>query len=148
MSTKHEPSNESRRIVEDAAGLGLPHPQIGRLLRIGDDTLRKHYREELDRGMATANLAVARSLFEAATVEKNVTAMIFWAKTRLRWAPPPHEEVVRLSAAPPAPTWAQLRPSLVTLAEGSEDPEVLAQLLLKLRRLDKLEAQEGNHDEA
>ncbi|HEY2773205.1 MAG TPA: hypothetical protein VGK20_04030 [Candidatus Binatia bacterium] len=138
----HEPTDETRRVVEEASGLGLPQAQVGLLIGVSEKTLRLHYREELDRGMAVANAAVARSLFRAATADGNVTAMIFWCKTRLRWAPPPREELVRLSTEPPAPTWAQIAPSLAALA-GSSDPQALADVMLKLRRLDRLEHEGG-----
>jgi hypothetical protein len=142
----HEPTQETRRIVEEAAGFGLPQAQVGLLVGVSEKTLRLHYRAELDHGMASANAAVARSLFQAATVEKNVTAMIFWCKTRLRWAPPPREELVRLSTEEPAPTWAQIAPSLAALA-GCNDPAALAEVMLKLRRLDRIE-RDGRDEEA
>ena len=47
-------------------------------------TLHRHYRKELDHGRHQVNIKVVQSLYKAA-VEGNVTAQIFWAKTRLGW---------------------------------------------------------------
>ena len=48
----HEPTAESRKLVESTSGLGLPHEQIAILVGIDDKTLRKYYRAELDAGKA------------------------------------------------------------------------------------------------
>ncbi|TFG86690.1 MAG: hypothetical protein E4H17_03980 [Gemmatimonadales bacterium] len=50
---------------------------------ITEMTLRKHFRVELDRGAPMANTRVVGSLFKNATTNENVTAQIFWLKTRL-----------------------------------------------------------------
>jgi len=67
------------------AGFGVPHEQIAVFMRIDAKTLRKHYRDELDRGMVEANVKVAQTLFQLATVDRNVPAAIFWLKARAGW---------------------------------------------------------------
>jgi hypothetical protein len=57
---------------------------------IDPKTLRKYYREELDLGEAKANAQVAGFLFNAAK-NGNVTAQIFWLKTRAKWREAPLE---------------------------------------------------------
>jgi hypothetical protein len=47
-------------------------------------TLRKHFRHELDLGMAEANGEIVDSLFANAK-KGNVAAQIYLAKTRLHW---------------------------------------------------------------
>jgi hypothetical protein len=64
------------------AGLGLRQEDIALIVEIAPRTLRKHFREELDRGMAEANAKVLQALFGMATSGKNTTATIFWSKTR------------------------------------------------------------------
>jgi hypothetical protein len=59
-------------------------------MRVDPKTLRKHYREELDLGESKANAQVAGFLFNAAK-NGNVTAQIFWLKTRARWRETPTE---------------------------------------------------------
>lgn len=84
---RHEPTDEKRKLVKALAAYGIPHPQIGKLVGCNDDTLEKHYREELDIGLAEANAKVAQSLFKKATGDgpQSVTAAIFWLKVRARW---------------------------------------------------------------
>ena len=67
------------------AGFGVPHEQIATFLEIDAKSLRQHYRWELDRGMIEANVKVAQTLFQMATVDKIVAAAIFWMKARAGW---------------------------------------------------------------
>lgn len=103
-----EPTDEQRRQVEAFAGYGLPqeemcglivNPTTGRPITL--KTLLKHFRAELDTGMARANARVAESLFRQATgapaqydaegrqvrAEQPpvVAASIFWLKARAGW---------------------------------------------------------------
>ena len=57
---------------------------MSRVVGINPKTLRKYYREELDLGETKANAQVAGFLFNAAK-NGNLTAQIFWLKTRARW---------------------------------------------------------------
>lgn len=81
---RHIPTAENRKLAETVSGLGLPHEQIGALIGIDDKTLRKHYRHELDQGIAKANSNVVKSLYSKAS-GGDVTACIWWTKTRLGW---------------------------------------------------------------
>ena len=45
-------------------------PWLRRVVGIDDDTLRKHFREEIDTGAARANARVAAFLFEQATGQR------------------------------------------------------------------------------
>jgi hypothetical protein len=67
------------------AGFGIPQLEVAGFLGIDMKTLRKHFREELDRGVVEANAKVAQSLFQMATQGKNVAAAIFWLKIRAGW---------------------------------------------------------------
>ena len=84
------PTDEQRRMVEAMTGYGIPQDDIARVVGIDDETLRKHFREELDTGIAKANTRVAEFLFEQATGQRgegggSVAAAIFWMKSRARW---------------------------------------------------------------
>ena len=68
----------------------FPSRHIARVTGVDPKTLRKHYREELDLGEAKANAQVAGFLFSAAK-NGNVTAQIFWLKTRAKWRETPVE---------------------------------------------------------
>jgi hypothetical protein len=55
-----------RERVRYLAGLGMPQDDIARLIGCSPKTLRKRFRDELDRGVAEANAVVSGSLFAAA----------------------------------------------------------------------------------
>ena len=67
------------------SGFGVPQPDIAVHVGIDPKTLRKHFREELDRGSIEATAKVAQSLFNMATQGNNVAAAIFWMKARAGW---------------------------------------------------------------
>ena len=86
----HKPDPALRRQVEAMAAYGIPADDISRVVGIDPKTLRKHYRDELDCGETKANAQVAGFLFNSAR-NGNVTAQIFWLKTRARWRETPVE---------------------------------------------------------
>ena len=86
----HKPDPAQRRQVEAMAAYGIPEIDIAPVLGIDPKTLRKHYRDELDLGETKANAQVAGFLFNSAR-SGNVTAQIFWLKTRARWRETPTE---------------------------------------------------------
>lgn len=84
----HVPTDANRQTAQSLAAFGLPHLEIAGELNISLETLLKHYRIELDRGLQRANARVAQSLFNRATNETDkggVTAAIFWLKCRAGW---------------------------------------------------------------
>jgi hypothetical protein len=74
----------TREKVRYLAGLGLPQDDIAKIIRCAPKTLRKRFRDELDRGIAEANAMICGYLFAAAKAG-NTTAQIFWLKTRAGW---------------------------------------------------------------
>jgi len=77
-----------REAVEKAAGIGLPIRQIARLIvdpetlrPISTKTLEKHFKNELEAGLAKANQIVSGKLLELAAAG-NIHAIIWWEKTR------------------------------------------------------------------
>ncbi len=81
----HKPTPETLAQVEALSGYGVRHDEIALYLDIDPKTLRKHYREQLDKGTIKANAGIARSLHKQAT-EGNVAAAIFWLKARAGWS--------------------------------------------------------------
>jgi hypothetical protein len=83
----HEPTAKDRKQVMVMAGIGLTHDQIGKVLGISDETLRKYYSQELDTAESLMNAQVAQNLSSIATSKQNgsVAAAIFWMKTRAGW---------------------------------------------------------------
>jgi hypothetical protein len=86
----HKPDPLQRRQVEAMAAYGIPELDIARVVGVDPKTLRKHYRDELDLGETKANAQVAGYLYNAAK-GGNVTAQIFWLKTRAKWRETPVE---------------------------------------------------------
>src|ERR1700732_1640598 len=86
-----------REKVRHLAGLGVPQDDIAKIIGCAPKTLRKRFRDELDRGVAEANAIISGSLFTAAKAG-NIVAMIFWLKTRARW----HERMAMDDPAPNA----------------------------------------------
>jgi hypothetical protein len=78
----YRPSDEERKEVSLMNSVGIPQEQIALFLGIGAKTLRKRFRHELNTSAIVANTKVLTSLFEMATTGRNVSAAIFWAKTR------------------------------------------------------------------
>ena len=106
-----------REKVQYLAGLGVPQDDIAKIIGCAPKTLRKRFREELDRGVAEANAMVAGYLFNSAK-QGNVSAQIFWLKTRAHWregaAPGPISE---------ANTGAS-SPVVLILPDNGRDPEL------------------------
>lgn len=91
--TPHEPTEESRELVESLSGLGVPQDGIAKLMKISISTLVKYYPEEIEVGVLKANAAVSGNLFRIATGDGKAaaTAAFFWLKTRARWRETPLE---------------------------------------------------------
>lgn len=99
MSDAHDPTPETRRLVESSSGLGLPHESIAVLVGIDDKTLRKYYRSELDMGKAKANGQIAKTLFSKA-VAGDTTSLIWWTKSQMRWSETVKNEVTGADGEP------------------------------------------------
>ena len=82
--TPHVPTSESRALVLALAISGAGHKQICAVVGISYRTMRKYYAPEVDKGLDRANSVVAAKLYGLCR-EGNLTALIFWAKTRMGW---------------------------------------------------------------
>jgi hypothetical protein len=85
----YEPSQEDRDLVCTLAGYGCPQKLIASLIKnpltnapIAQSTLREKFRDELELGLAKVAAKVSESLI-AQVMKGNVTAAIWWEKTRL-----------------------------------------------------------------
>ena len=107
-----------REKVRHLAGLGVPQHDIATIIGCAPKTLRKRCRNELDRGVAEANATISGSLFANAK-GRNVTAQIFWLKTRARWRE-------GLAADDPVPSADAGSNSevILTLPDNNRDPEL------------------------
>ena len=123
-----EPTDEQRRTVRAMSGFGIPQPDIATHVGIDPKTLRKWFREELDRGSIEATAKVAQSLFRMATEGNNVAAAIFWMKARAGWR---EKQQIELSGRP----LRQLSDAELEqiIAHLSDDVEVAGQLVTTAR---------------
>jgi AcrR family transcriptional regulator len=80
----YEPNDKDRTTIKIMAAGGIPADKIAEALSLSKKTLYTHYKKEIQTAALEANAAVVASLFKQAT-KGNVTAAIFWLKTRLRW---------------------------------------------------------------
>jgi hypothetical protein len=88
-----QPTDEQRKIVSMCAAVGITQEDIARIIVTGGidaDTLAKHFREELDVAATKANAQVGGMLYNKA-LSGDVTAGIWWTKTRMRWREAPQE---------------------------------------------------------
>jgi DNA-binding Lrp family transcriptional regulator len=103
-----------RERVRYLAGLGVPQNDIARLIGCSPKTLRKRFRDELDRGVAEANAVISGSLFAAAKAG-NTTAQIFWLKTRAHWHERGPDRAMQDAAEP-------LQSAVLVLPDNNRDP--------------------------
>jgi hypothetical protein len=87
VAASHRPTEENRKLVKMLAAVGMRYVDMAAMIGIDHDTLAKHYRAELDSGLAEANAKIATRLFNIALGDgrEAVTACIFWLKTKAKW---------------------------------------------------------------
>ncbi len=122
-----EPTAEQRRLVRAFSGFGVSQEAIAEHLSVDPKTLRKYFREEIDRGTTEANVKVAQSLFQMATQGRNVAAAIFWMKARGGWREK-HDDLTGKDGKPVGPMvvsfrWADDADKPGAEAEGSVEAE-------------------------
>ena len=81
------PTARDRRAVEAMAAAGIGQAQIALVMDIGQPTLRRHFRRELDVGAIQAQVTVTTALFREATrrTKPSVRAMELWLRCRCGW---------------------------------------------------------------
>jgi hypothetical protein len=115
MSRKPFAVNDAvRERVRHLAGVGVRQDDIAKIIGCAPKTLRKQFRDDLDRGVAEANAIVSGCLFAAAK-GGNVTAQMFWMKTRAHWR--------EKDPAPDSDTQA-IQPVVLLLPDNSRDPDL------------------------
>ena len=107
----------TREKVRHLAGLGVSQDDIARIISCAPKTLRKRFRDELDRGVAEANAVISGSLFAAAKAG-NTTAQIFWLKTRAGWKEGGSAGSTIRDTAEPHPQ------AVLVLPDNNRDPEL------------------------
>jgi hypothetical protein len=112
-----------REKVRYFAGLGGRQDDIAKMIGCAPKTLRKRFRSELDRGVAEANATMSGYLFAAAKAG-NVTAQIFWLKTRAHWRERTAADAQEADAQAPRADADADSPVLLLLPDNSRDAEL------------------------
>ena len=81
----HVVTEANQIIVRTLAANGIRHEDIATKVGISQDTLVRKYRRELDDGRIDASSEMGSTLFNLAK-GGNVTAAIFWLKSRAGWS--------------------------------------------------------------
>ena len=85
MSRKpHAPTDETRKLVTNLALSGVPQADIAKHVGISVGTLAKYYSKELAESGEVATARVCGELYSNC-LNGNVSAQIFWMKTRGGW---------------------------------------------------------------
>lgn len=96
-----EPTAKERQQVEAMAGVGLPHDQIGALVRDGvcTDVIRQYFAKELKAGKAKASAKIGQTLFNRA-IGGETAALIWWTKSQMGWKEKQQHELTGADGAP------------------------------------------------
>src|SRR5437764_6151404 len=105
-----------REKVRHLAGLGVPQDDIAKIIGCAPKTLRKRFRDELDRGVAETNAMISGFLFNAAKAG-NIAAIIFWLKTRAHWRERVEADGLNANAGSNSD-------AVLILPDNSRDPEL------------------------
>jgi len=95
----HSPTDESRAEVQRLSGVGITQLQISMLLDMDVKTLTKHYRNDIDMGIAKSDSILAGALYKKAIEDEDLGAMIWLSKVRLRWKEAKEDTNVNLNGS-------------------------------------------------
>jgi len=84
-TTPHNPTEVTRAEVCALLSFGNTQQEICDYLGISDKTFLKYYDYEWKTAIVRANANVAKRLYNKAVVQDDLSAQIFWLKTRARW---------------------------------------------------------------
>lgn len=84
---KFVPTEEERKAVTNYAMYGVPHLQICHLVRdgISVDTLKIHFKKELEYGKALAASGVGGTIYRKA-MDGDLGAAVWYSKTQMGWS--------------------------------------------------------------
>jgi hypothetical protein len=97
---KHIPTEQSRKFVEEMVAGGIKEERIARVLDLHEVTMRRYYRQEIDKGAIKMDHLVSRSLAYMAAggpegdwKQAIPACTIFYCKTRMGYrAPDPWDD--------------------------------------------------------
>lgn len=84
-------TDDQRKIVKRMVIAGIPLDTIAKCMRIRPQRLKEQCPDEIECSVSQANAAVVGALLQNA-LSGNVSAQIFWCKTKLGWREVQHIE--------------------------------------------------------
>ena len=96
---RHQKNQTTQNEVYKLSVVGTRYEDIALVLGISNDSLKKYYKDELQKGRIEANAAVAGTLYEKAK-QGDTPSMIFWLKTRGQWSEKNTTELTGEGGAP------------------------------------------------
>ena len=78
-------TDKDRELVSNLVLAGVSHEIIARILKISENTLKKHFKPELEDTMSQRKAAIAGKCYQQA-MAGDTALLIFLAKTQLRWS--------------------------------------------------------------
>ena len=135
---KFVPTPAHHAQVLASAGVGSPHGLIASNLGISEDTLTRHFADELAKGRARAIEQMAKTCY-ARALGTGVGAhvlMMFWLKTQAGWKETDRREIVGADGKPIELINATPEPDLSSLNE--EDLLMLEHLSAKVMNASRL----------
>lgn len=85
-----EPEDWQRKMAMELAGLGLPRPDIAKILEISPVTLDKNLTHELELGRAQFHAVAAKRLYKH-ILDGNFAALQFYMRVQMGWVEPKPE---------------------------------------------------------
>lgn len=85
------PTKEDKGMIELMCVAGVSREQIAEVMKVDVKTLSKHCNDILITARPRANSKIAGALYQNA-IKGNVTAQIFWLKTRAGWRETDHTQ--------------------------------------------------------
>ena len=79
------PTDEQRRMVKSMAAYGIRQDEIAATISVSTKTLRRRFRQELDRGATEANTQVGQTMYQMAISGKSPVSTMFWLRCRAGW---------------------------------------------------------------
>ena len=80
-SPEHAPTEQDRGLVTTMVAYGIPQREVAAVVGVSINTLRKHYKNEIDTAGARATTRIAETLYRRA-LDGSIRACTFWLERR------------------------------------------------------------------